>query len=199
MRKIIEGGGVLSALSAILLYIYQDAAKDFLDRLFSRFFGIPEGAVGYYVVAAVIGVFSLYCAGVGIYGLVKLPGWLKERRGRRELEKRRPLYIGAELKEGSDYRIIRPRIERGRGHSAIQLASEPFAEAMTRLQFQERVKKIETSTKTVVAICSQCNTFFPHLSHSNLRALLTPVWRPKFIDCPKCGSSATLVYPLKHD
>jgi hypothetical protein len=195
MRKIIELGGILSALSAILLYIYQDAARDFLDRLFSRLFGIPEGVVGYYVVATVIGVFFLYCAGVGIYGLVKLPGWLKERREGRELEKRRPLYIGAELKEGPHYRILRPRIGRGRGHSATQVVLSP----MTRLQFQERVKKIETSTRTVVAVCSHCNTFFPYLSHSNLRALLTPVWRPKFINCPKCGSSAILIYPLKHD
>jgi hypothetical protein len=67
MRRIAQIGGVLSGVGGLLLLIYLDAVKDFLDNLLSRIFGIPKGMVGYYVVTVVIAVALIYFASVVLY------------------------------------------------------------------------------------------------------------------------------------
>jgi len=79
MGRITKIGGVLSVLGSILLLIYLDDAKAFLDELISRLFGIPKGMVGYYVVFAIIAAFLIYGLIVLCSGLKKPIKWLKSR------------------------------------------------------------------------------------------------------------------------
>jgi hypothetical protein len=64
MRKttkiIVAAGGGFSGVGGILLAIYLDDAKTFLDDLLSRIFGIPKSMVGYDVVTVVITGFLAY-------------------------------------------------------------------------------------------------------------------------------------------
>ena len=53
-------GGVFSGVGALLLVIYLEDAKSFLDDLLSRLFGIPKSMVGYNVVTVVIIGFLVY-------------------------------------------------------------------------------------------------------------------------------------------
>ena len=57
MRRLTQVGGVLSGVGGALLLIYYNDAKDFLDELLSRLFGIPKASVGFWVVAVIIVAF----------------------------------------------------------------------------------------------------------------------------------------------
>jgi len=82
MRKISDiiavVGGVLSAVGMFLLTIYLEDAKNFLDELLSRLFGIPKSMVGYNVVTVVIIVLLVYA----VFSIVFfLATWVLNRFG----------------------------------------------------------------------------------------------------------------------
>lgn len=85
MRKttkvIIATGGGFSGVGGVLLAIYLDDAKRFLDDLLSRIFGIPKSMVGYNVVTAVIITFLVYTTLSGTYFLTEaLLNWYIRRK-----------------------------------------------------------------------------------------------------------------------
>jgi predicted membrane protein len=82
MRKITEiisvVGGVLSFAGALLLNIYLDEARKFLDDLLSRLLGIPKSMVGYNVASLVITVLL----GYAVFSIVIfLATWILNRFG----------------------------------------------------------------------------------------------------------------------
>ena len=92
MRKVTQViaviGGVFGAVGGILLSIYFEDAKSFLDSLLSQLFHIPTSMVGYYVVAAVISGGLIY----GFFCLVCFPiVWILDRRKRRTGAKAKPV------------------------------------------------------------------------------------------------------------
>jgi hypothetical protein len=85
MRKttkiIIATGGGFSGVGGLLLAIYLDDAKRFLDDLLSRIFGIPKSMVGYNVVTVVITAFLVYATLSGTYFLTAgLLNWYDRRK-----------------------------------------------------------------------------------------------------------------------
>lgn len=80
MRKtteiIITVGGVFSGVGALLLVIYLEDAKRFLDDLLGRLFGIPKSMVGYNVVTIVIIGFIAYAI---LSTVIFLTIWILDR------------------------------------------------------------------------------------------------------------------------
>jgi hypothetical protein len=71
-------GAVLSGVSGVLLTIYIDDAKKFLDDLLSRLFGIPKSMVGYNVVTVVVIVLLGYAIFLAFFFLTT---WIANRFG----------------------------------------------------------------------------------------------------------------------
>jgi ABC-type lipoprotein release transport system permease subunit len=71
-------GAVLSGVSGVLLAIYIEDAKKFLDDLLSRLFGIPKSMVGYNVVTVVV----IVLLGYAVFSVVFfLTSWIVNRFG----------------------------------------------------------------------------------------------------------------------
>ena len=85
MRKATEivaaVGAVLTGVGGVLLAIYLDDTKKFLDDVLSRFFDIPKSMVGYNVATVVI----IVLLGVAVFSVLFFStSWILNRFGPRK-------------------------------------------------------------------------------------------------------------------